>query len=219
MAGALDATPATKATWALVDGYLEGLLVGDDPFQRVLATSAEAGLPPHQVSPTQGKLLMLLAQLAGARHILEIGTLGGYSTMWLARSKPERLVTLEANQRHAAVAAENLRGVEVELIVGHALDTLPKLVGPFDLVFIDADKPNNPDYFRAALSLSRPGTVIVADNVVREGEVIDPHGDANVQGVRRMLEMMAAEPRVDATAIQTVGSKGYDGFAIARVRA
>jgi predicted O-methyltransferase YrrM len=171
---------------------------------------------------------MILAQIHGARNILEIGTLGGYSTIWLARALPRggRLITLEAEQKHAEIARANIdrAGLSdvVEVIVGKGLETLPKLAakgaGPFDLIFIDADKPSNPDYFAWALKLSRPGSVIIIDNVVRDGAVIDAASeDASVQGVRRMNEIIAAERRVSATAIQTVGSKGYDGFAIARV--
>ena len=165
---------------------------------------------------------MLLAQLQGAKAILEIGTLGGYSTIWLARGLAPggRLVTLESNPRHAQVARSNLShaGLDVEVIVGPALESLPRLKGPFDLFFIDADKANNVEYFDWALKLSRPGSLIIVDNVVRDGRVIDgASGDASVQGVRRFMKRLAAEPRVSATAVQTVGSKGYDGFAIARV--
>lgn len=219
----------TEEQWAAVDGYFADLLVGDDPaLAAALAASEAAGLPPIGVSPTQGKLLGLLARLGGARSILEIGTLGGYSTIWLGRALPAdgRLVTLEAEPRHAEVARANiaragLAGV-VELRVGPALETLPRLAaeggGPFDLVFVDADKPSTPEYVRWALELSRVGGVIVVDNVVRGGAVADTaRDDPGVRGVRRALEMMAAEPRLSATAIQTVGAKGYDGFAIALV--
>jgi predicted O-methyltransferase YrrM len=215
--------------WNAVDRYINDLLVpSDSALDAALAASAEAGLPAISVAPNQGKLLQLLARLQGARAILEIGTLGGYSAIWLARalSPGGRLITLEADPKHAEVARANiaragLAGV-VELRLGRALDTLPALVrehrGPFDLIFIDADKPGYSDYFAWALKLSRRGTLIVADNVVRKGAVADPaSGDPMVQGVRRFTELVAAEPRVSATAIQTVGSKGYDGLAIALV--
>jgi len=219
----------TQEQWTAVDRYLADLLVPSDAsLEAALAASAEAGLPPADVSPTQGKLLQLLARLSGARMILELGTLGGYSTIWLARALPAggRLVTLEADARYAEVARENIRQAglagAVELRVGPALELLPALaadgLGPFDLVFIDADKSNNPAYLRWALELSRPGSLIVADNVVRGGTVLDAaSGDPSVQGVRRFYELLASEPRVSATAIQTVGSKGYDGFALALV--
>ncbi len=215
--------------WTAVDRYLSDLVVRPDPtLDSALAAIDAAGLPAISVSPGQGKLLHLLARVQGARRILEVGTLGGYSTIWLARALPAdgRLVTLEIDPRHAAVARANLEraGVTgvVELILGPALETLPRLAadgrGPFDLMFIDADKPSNPDYFAWALRLSRRGSLIVIDNVVRGWAVIDPADhDPKVQGVRRVLEMLAAEPRVSATAIQMVGSKGYDGFAVALV--
>jgi predicted O-methyltransferase YrrM len=220
---------ATQARWTAVDRYLTELLVpADGVLEAVLAANAAAGLPPHDVSPTQGKLLWLLARTQGARAILEIGTLGGYSTIWLARALADggRLITLEANPTHAEVARANLvrAGLAdvVEVRVGRATDTLPALAtegrGPFDLIFIDADKPSNAEYFGWALELSRPGSLIVVDNVVRDGAVFDEgSADASVQGVRRLNERLASEPRVSATAIQTVGSKGYDGFAIALV--
>ena len=216
-------------SWTEVDDYLTQLYLPDDPaLTAALAASAAAGLPDIQVSPLQGRLLMLLARMQGARRILEIGTLGGYSTIWLARGLAEggRLTTLEVDPRHAEVACANLAcagvGDVVDVLVGPALDTLPRLAsdgaGPFDLVFLDADKPNNPRYLEWALRLSRPGTAIVADNVVREGEVADPEStDPNVPGTRRFHELLAAEPRVSATVIQTVGSKKWDGFALALV--
>lgn len=215
----------TQARWTSVDRYITGLLVPSDP---ALDAAAAAGLPQHEVSPSQGKLLYLLARLQGARSILELGTLGGYSTIWLARALPAggRLVTLESDPAYAEVAGVNIRraglGDVVEVRVGRALDTLPELAaegrGPFDFVFIDADKESNPGYLAWALELARPGTLIVADNVVRGGAVADAaDGDPRVQGVRRFYELLAAEPRVSATAIQTVGSKGYDGFALALV--
>lgn len=214
----------SKDAWNAVDRYLtETLLTPDPALEAALADSHAAGLPAINVAPNQGKLLMLLAQMAGAQRILEIGTLGGYSTIWLARALPPegRLVTLEYEPRHAEVAARNLAragfGPRVEVKVGAAIDTLPSLEGPFDFIFIDADKNNYPDYFRWSLKLSRPGTVIVADNVVRAGKVLEPGDDANALGVRRLNELIAAEPRVTATAVQTVGSKGWDGFALIRV--
>jgi predicted O-methyltransferase YrrM len=215
--------------WTAVDRYLGDLLVSADPaLEAALTASAAAGLPAINVSPVQGKLLHLLARAIGARNVLEIGTLGGYSTIWLARALPDggRLISLEADAKHAEVAGANIAraGMEnkVEVRLGLALDLLPGLAAeirePFDFVFIDADKPNNAAYFDWALKLSRPGSIIVVDNVVRDGDVIDAASDSpTVQGVRRFLERLAAEPRVSATAIQTVGTKGYDGFAIALV--
>jgi predicted O-methyltransferase YrrM len=221
----------TDERWAAVDRYISDLLVAPDPaLEAALQASAAAGLPPHGVTPAQGKLLELLARMQGARAILELGTLGGYSTIWLARALPAggRLITLEANPAYADVARANiaragLAGV-VELRLGPALDTLSQLAaegqGPFDLIFIDADKQNNPEYLSWTLELSRPGSVIVADNVVRDGALIDPAvSDPHVQGVRRFHELLAAERRVSATTIQTVGAKGYDGFTIALVTA
>ena len=219
----------TQEQWTAVDRYFTDLLLPPDPtLDEALACSAAAGLPPHNVSPNQGKLLLLLAQVQGARTILEIGTLGGYSTIWLARALPAngRLITLEADPKHAEVARANIARAGladvVELRLGRALSTLPSLANegrdPFDLIFIDADKPSNPDYFAWALKLSRRGSLIIADNVVRNGAVLDADSvDPNVQGVRRFNELLADSPRVSATAIQTVGSKGYDGFAIALV--
>jgi len=215
--------------WAAVDRYLADLLAPTDPaLAAALEKSAAAGLPAIQVSAVQGRLLELLARASGARAILEIGTLGGYSAIWLARGlEPDgRLITLEADPKHAEVARANVARAglagRVEILVGPALETLPRLAadgrGPFDLVFIDADKPSNADYFEWALRLTRPGSFIVVDNVVREGGVADAASDdPAVLGTRRVLERMAAEPRVRATAIQTVGTKGYDGFAIAVV--
>ena len=219
----------TQNQWAAVDQYVTDLLVRPDAaLEAALQTSAAAGLPAINVTPNQGKLLQLLARLQGARTILEIGTLGGYSTIWLARALPKggRLITLESDPKHAEIARANIARVGladvVELRLGLALNTLPQLAaegrGPFDLIFIDADKPSNPDYFRWALKLSRRGSLIVVDNVVRKGAVIDAtSADPTIQGVRRLYELIAAEPRVSATAIQTVGSKGYDGFALALV--
>ncbi len=211
--------------WEDVDRYIGGSLVHQDAaLQAALDASDAAGLPQISVSAAHGKLLWQLARLASARRILEIGTLGGYSTLWLARALPADglLISLEALERHAAVARSNIQNAGmskiVEIRVGQALDTLPSMKGPFDLTFIDADKQNNAEYFRWALKLSRAGSVIVVDNVVREGAVIRADSrDAAVQGVRRLFELIAAEPRVSATAIQTVGAKGYDGFAVALV--
>jgi predicted O-methyltransferase YrrM len=217
----------TQERWTAVDRYISDLLVGSDPVQEeTLRVNTEAGLPSIDVTPNQGKLLHLLARIRGARAILEIGTLGGYSTIWLARALPEdgRLITLEVNPRHAEVARANIAraGLDsvVEVRVGPALESLPVIAaeqhGPFDLVFIDADKPNNPAYLDWAIELTRPGSLIVVDNVVRGGALVDADSDSDsVQGSRRLLEMLAAEPRLDATAIQTVGGKGYDGFALA----
>ena len=215
--------------WTAVDRYFGDLLVvSDDALEHALAANHAAGLPAHDVAPNQGKLLHLLTRLQGARTVLEIGTLGGYSTIWLARALPDdgRLVTLEADAGHAAVAAANIDraglSARVELRVGAALDTLPRLAEerrpPFDVVFIDADKRNNPHYFSWALALTRPGSLIIVDNVVRGGAVLDPSSDdPSVEGVRRLTEMLAAERRVSATALQTVGAKGYDGLVIALV--
>jgi predicted O-methyltransferase YrrM len=219
----------SQELWSAVERYITDLLVPPDPaLDAALEASHAAGLPQINVSPNQGKLLLLLARLQGARSILEIGTLGGYSTIWLARALPAdgRLITLEYDPKHAALARANIAraGLSeiVEVRVGRALDTLPQIAaqgrGPFDLIFIDADKSNNPHYFAWALKLARRGSLIIVDNVVRNGAVIDADlDDAGVEGVRRLYEMMAAERRVSATAIQTVGSKGYDGFAIAYV--
>lgn len=216
--------------WTAVDRYFEDLFVPFDPvLDAVLESSADAALPPHHVAPNQGKFLAILAQLSGARTVLEIGTLGGYSTIWLARALPEggKVVTLEVEQKHADVARANvaLAGLNnvVDLRVGPAIDSLSALVAdehpPFDMVFIDADKPNNPLYLEWALKLTHPGSLIVGDNVVREGKVIDGgSNDPNVQGIRRFSELLAGNPRISATAIQTVGSKGYDGFAIGVVK-
>ena len=220
-----DYPAADAAEWAAVDAYFAGLLTPDDAaLADALAANAAAGLPAHDVSAAQGQMLALLVQISGASRVLEIGTLGGYSTIRMARALPPggTIVTIEADPHRAAVARANMVRANVadrvELRVGAALDVLPTLAAPFDLVFIDADKPNNPAYLSCALALSRPGTVIVADNVVRGGAVVDAaSGDANVQGVRAFLEMVGSEPRLAATAIQTVGEKGWDGFVLARV--
>ena len=213
----------TSDTWSSVDRYVIDTLSESDPVLEAAKRAADsAGLPAISVSAAQGKFLHLLARIRVARRILEIGTLAGYSTIWLARALPPggRLITLEFDPRHAEVARANLSraGVadRVEVRVGRAIDALPGLAAgdPFDLIFIDADKPSTTDYFRWAVKLSRPGTVIVVDNVVRDGRVIDAGGDGDVQGMRRFLEAAAAEPRVDGTVLQTVGVKGYDGFAL-----
>ncbi|HYX33263.1 MAG TPA: O-methyltransferase [Oligoflexus sp.] len=215
--------------WTTVDDYFNGLLVKpDQALEKSLRLSDAAGLPPHNVAPNQGKFLQLVAQIRGAKNILEIGTLGGYSTIWLARALPSdgRLVTLEANPLHSEIAMKNIDeaglGNLVEIRTGAALDLLKQLVSEqhehFDLIFIDADKPNNPNYLEWALKLSKKGSIIIGDNVVRNGEVANAEShDPNVNGVRSFIEMMSRDPRIDATAIQTVGCKGYDGFTIAIV--
>jgi predicted O-methyltransferase YrrM len=221
----------SRDRWAAVDGYVTGLLVPPDPvLDAALAANAAAGLPAHDVSPAQGRLLELVARMCGARRVLEIGTLGGYSTIWLARALAAggRLVTLELEPRYAEVARANLAraGLDgvVEVRVGAALAILPALAGeggePFDLVFIDADKQSAAEHLRWALELVRPGGVIVADNVVRDGALADADSDdPRVRGVRALHERLAVEPRVSATTIQTVGAKGYDGFTLALVTA
>lgn len=212
--------------WTAVDSYITDLFFEPDPvLEAALASSAAAGLPAISVSPTQGKMLHLLARALGARNILELGTLGGYSTIWLARALPPdgRVISLEVNPKHAEVARENIARAGlaslVEIRLGRALDTLPQLAtenhGPFDLVFIDADKPGYSDYLPLCLKLARRGTLIIADNVVRKGAVANAAStDVNVQGIRRFNAALAAEKRVTTTVIQTVGSKGYDGLAI-----
>ncbi len=219
----------TQEQWTAVDDYITDLFVPPDPvLDTAIQATSDAGMPLINVAPNQGKLLHILALAHGARSILEIGTLAGYSTIWLARALPagDKLITLEGNPKHAAVARANIARAGlaeiVEVRVGKALDTLPQLAaeghGPFDLVFIDADKPNTAAYFAWALKLTRRGSLIIVDNVVRDGAVIDEgSADTSVQGVRRFNAALAAEPRVSATAIQTVGSKGYDGMAIAVV--
>lgn len=220
----------TQELWTAVDDYVQRMLIAPNPvLDAALVSSAEAGLPDIQVAPNQGMLLHLLARMQHPKRILEIGTLGGYSTIWLAMALAPggRLITLEYEPRHAQVAQENIARAgltdRVEIRVGRALDSLAQLAAEgldsFDLIFIDADKPNNPDYFRWALSLSRPGTAIIVDNVVRDGRVVDDAStDGSVRGVREMFDVIAAEPRVDATAIQTVGVKGYDGLLLALVK-
>lgn len=211
--------------WVAVDRYVADRLLGTEPsLAATLKNNAAAGLPDIDVSPAQGRMLHLFARMAGARRILEIGTLGGYSTVELARALPDggRLVTLEIDPHHAAVARANIvaAGLSevVEVIVGPAAATLQALEGPFDFVFIDADKPSNVTYLREALRLSRPGTTIIVDNVVREGAVLDPESaDPRVRGTRALFDAVAAEPRLTATAIQTVGTKKWDGFVLAIV--
>ncbi|MGA2320816.1 MAG: O-methyltransferase [Solirubrobacteraceae bacterium] len=217
--------------WTAVDRYISELLLASDPaLDAALKASAAAGLPPIAVSPAQGKLLHLLARIQSARSILELGTLGGYSTIWLARALPRdgHLITLEANPSYADVARANLEragvGDLVELRVGRALEMLGQLIAehhdPFDVIFIDADKEGTPEYFAAALELSRPGSLIITDNVVRGGALIDAtSNDPGVMGMRRFHELLADESRASSTTIQTVGSKGYDGFTLALVTA
>ncbi len=219
----------TKDVWEAVDKYFgEMLIPHDSALDDALAAASAENLPAIQVSSVQGKLLHLLARIMGARNILEIGTLGGYSTIWMARALPEggRIITLEADPKHAEVAQKNFAraGVEnkVELRLGKALDTLPKVAadgrGPFDMFFIDANKSNMPEYFEWSLKLARKGSVIIADNVVREGAVLDARSkDADIQGIRRFLEMVGKEKRVSGTALQTVSTKNYDGFALVLV--
>jgi predicted O-methyltransferase YrrM len=219
----------TNETWSAVDNYISGLLLPPDAvLDAAMQASAAAGLPAISVSPNQGKFLHLLAKINNARNILEIGTLGGYSTIWLGRALPQggKLITLEYQPKHAEVARANIARAglaeSVTIRLGAALDTLPKLQaeghGPFDFIFIDADKENTAPYFAWALQLSHPGTVIVVDNVVRGGSVADPDSrDEGVRGIRKFNELLAVEKRVSATTIQTVGSKGYDGITIALV--
>ena len=216
----------SEELWSAVDSYLVERLLGADPvLDAALKANADAGLPSIDVSPTQGKLLHLLARMRGAKRILEIGTLGGYSTIWLARALPAdgKLISLEFEPKHARVARGNIESAglagRVEVRVGAALDSLPKLhaegAEPFDFIFVDADKENIPAYFEWSLRMARAGTAIVVDNVVREGEIIDADSvDPRVQGCRRFYEMLSGDQRVSATAIQTVGSKGHDGFAL-----
>ncbi len=219
----------TQELWTSVDKYItETLIPSDAVLDSAVRASEEAGLPAIQVSPAQGKLLHLLAKSIGARNVLEIGTLGGYSTIWMARALPSggRVITLEADPKHAEVSRSNFSraGLSevIELRLGPALDSLPKLAmekpAPFDFIFIDANKSTMDDYFDWALKFSHPGTMIIADNVIRDGGVIDAAStNADIQGVRRFNKRIAAEPRVSATEIQTVGSKGYDGFALVLV--
>ncbi len=224
--------PDEKANelWTAVDTYIaQNLIPSDQILEETLKANAEAGLPSIDVSPTQGKFLYLLAKIKGATRILEIGTLGGYSTIWLARALPSggRLITLEVDPKHAEVAGKNIARAGltslVEQRVGPALDSLAQLqterTPPFDLIFIDADKPNNPSYLDWALRFSHPGTIIITDNVIREGTILNPDDpDPAIQGTRNLFEKLGAESRLEATALQTVGSKKHDGFAIAIVK-
>jgi predicted O-methyltransferase YrrM len=219
----------TQEPWTQVDDYLAGALIPSDTvLDAAIRAGIDAGMPQIQVPPTQGRFLYLLARVLGARKILEIGTLAGYSTIWMARALPPggRLITLEVDPKHAEVAGSNFRRARldsmIEIRIGAALESLPRLAaegaGPFDLVFIDADKENNPEYVAWALRMSHPGTVMIVDNVVRKGAVVDTTSqDATIRGIRRMFELVASEPRLEATAIQTVGVKGHDGFAMIRV--
>ena len=221
---------ADPSLWSQVDDYICHSLVPQEAmFAQTLAASEAAGLPAINVSAAQGRMLELFARMVHARRILEIGTLGGYSTLWLARGlAPEgRLVTLEADPHHAEVAAANFArsGLSacIDLRVGRAIDTLPGVqaddVGPFDLIFIDADKPNNPGYLDWAIRLARPGTVIILDNVVRDGRVVDPNSrDPSIVGTRAAFDLLKSNPRIDSTALQTVGAKGWDGFVLGVVK-
>jgi len=224
----MEKTPSDPK-WTAVEEYIAGQLIPPDPaLESARDANAAAGMPAIDVTAAEGKFLHLLARMAGARRILEIGTLGGYSTIWLARALPEdgRLITLELEPKHAEIAQANLERAEVagrvEIRIGPALESLEKLgkngTQPFDLIFIDADKSNNANYLKWALRLSRPGSIIIVDNVVRDGRIVNAgDDDRDIQGSRRLFEAIAAEPRLIATALQTVGSKGYDGFAIAQV--
>ncbi|MGE7696078.1 O-methyltransferase [Lysinibacillus sp. NPDC094177] len=214
--------------WNNVDEYfMEKLIPADTELEAVLQANKAAGIPEIDVSPTQGRLLYLLAKIKGAKNILEIGTLGGYSSIWMARALPNegKIYTLEIDSEYASVAKQNIKNAgcenKVEIIVGDALETLPtlkKIAPPFDLIFIDADKPNNPHYLKWALELANSGAVIIADNVVRDGAVVDEKSkDERVQGVRQFIDLLQGESRIESTAIQTVGNKGYDGFVLAVV--
>jgi predicted O-methyltransferase YrrM len=217
----------SEKAWSDVDVYIGAELLSDaDPiFEQVLRANAAGGLPSIDVSPAQGKFLSLMVRISGARRVLEIGTLGAYSTIWMAKALPAdgRLTSLEFSPKHAEVAKDNLARAglldRAEVIVGPALESLPKLRGPFDLVFIDADKPNNSNYLEWALKLSHPGAVVILDNVVRDGRVVDAKSnDPSVKGSRAAFELLRGHPRIDATALQTVGLKGWDGFVLGLVR-
>ncbi len=214
----------SEKVWKEVDDYIVGSVVGiEKALKDAQAAAKAAGLPHIAVSAAQGKMLYLMAKSIGAKRILEVGTLGGYSAIWMAPALPEdgKLVTIEIDPRHAEVARKNIANAglasKAEVKLGAGLDVLPTLQGPFDFAFIDADKQNNAGYFEHALRMSRQGSIIIVDNVVREGRVVDPKGDAMVQGVRRLFDLVSKEKRVSATAIQTVGDKGYDGFLMAVV--
>jgi predicted O-methyltransferase YrrM len=221
----VECTQPQDERWAAVDGYVEDHLLDDDAaLTAALAHSVASGLPDIAVAPVQGKLLQLMARMTGARRILEVGTLGGYSTIWLARALPEggELVTLELDEHHAAVARANIEraglGPRATVIAGPALETLETLTGPFDFVFIDADKQNNAAYLDHAVRLSRPGTVVVVDNVIREGGVLDSDSaDERIRGTRKLFDAISVHPRLTATAVQTVGVKKWDGFLVAIV--
>nr|WP_278430259.1 O-methyltransferase [Brevibacillus laterosporus] len=216
--------------WAEVDQYFNSMLLPSDPIlDEVLQANAKAGMPAIDVAPNQGKLLYLLAKIRGAKKILEIGTLGGYSSIWLARALPQdgQLISLEYEQSFAHIAEENVKKAglaeKVSILVGPALETLPTLqekgMTGFDMIFIDADKQNNPHYLQWALKLCNPGAIILGDNVVRDGEVIHPESeDDRIQGIRQFIDLLPSEPRIESTAIQTVGSKGYDGFVLGVVK-
>jgi len=221
----------SQQQWTAVDSYFaEQLHLSDSALDAAMRANAAANLPAIAVSPSQGRFLHLLAIICGARKILEIGTLGGYSTIWLARALPPngQLISLEFSPAHAEIAGKNIQNAgladRVDIRVGAALDSLPLLekenLAPFDFIFIDADKSNNPSYLQWAIKLSRPGTLIIVDNVVRDGAIADAaSSDPSIQGTRKMFEMISHEPRLSATALQTVGAKGYDGFAMAVVAA
>jgi len=217
---------SAKFTPAEVDEFLDHIVLDDDPvLSAALEASDAAGLPKIAVSAQQGKFLSLLAAATGARRVLEIGTLGGFSTIWLARGAgPDgRVTTLEYEPKHAEVARANIDRAgladRVEVLVGAALDTLPSVTGgPFDLVFIDADKENNPGYLEWAIKLTRPGSMIVVDNVIREGEILSPGQDAVLHGARKVIELMGEHPQLDTAVLQTVGAKHWDGLALALVR-
>lgn len=220
----------TNHVWSLVENYfIDQLQPNNEIMEQVIHNNRKNNLPEIDVSPTQGKFLSMLAKIKGAKNILEIGTLGGYSSIWLAQALPEdgRLVTLEFNSAHVKVAEENIKAAGMEnkvtIIEGDALETLPTLqqekMEGFDFIFIDADKPNNPHYIKWAIQLASQGALIVADNVVRDGKVVNENSeDANVQGVREFIDILSSDTRIDSVGIQTVGLKGYDGFIISRVK-
>ena len=214
--------------WTKVDDYIDDIFISsDEALERALKICDESQMPPISVTASQGKFLQILARLVNANKILEIGTLGGYSTIWLARALAEngKLISLEINEKHAEIARSNIEYAglsdKVEIRVGSAVDILPQIatenIAPFDMIFIDADKENNPTYFKFALQMARIGSIIIIDNIVRYGDVLNPNSNLSIRGIRKLNEMIKKEPRINATAIQTVGRKGYDGFAIALV--